>query len=138
MDGASFTASGPGNISDLVSITKGQTQNIGQLAAWATSPGQTLSSTASPKATVIATLGSTSTLAVASSTTRRGIEFHSSDPSGNTNIWVMPQTTAVVKQGILLVPGARYQIGNALAANAGFSCIASSGSTNVLTIVEFF
>lgn len=123
---------------DLASIIKGQVQNIGQLAAWASAPGQTLSSTSSPRATNLTAVTTTSILAIATSAVRRAIEFHSCDPTGNTNIWVMPGTTAFVRRGILIVPGARYQIPPSMAGNNCFYAVASSGGTNSLTVVEFF
>lgn len=122
---------------DLSSITKGQVQNIGQLVAWASSPGQSLSSTSSPRATNLTAVTTTSVLAIATSALRRAIEFHSSDPS-NANMWLMPGTTAFVRRGIYLVPGGRYQINASMAANNCFYAVASSGATNTLSIVEFF
>lgn len=123
---------------DLATITKGQVQNIGQLAAWASAPGQTLSSTSSPRATNLTAVTTTSVLAIATSAVRRAIEFHSCDPTGNSNMWIMPGTTAFVRRGILIVPGSRYEIGPTMAANNCFYAVASSGSTNSLTVVEFF
>lgn len=122
---------------DLASITKGQVQNIGQLAAWASAPGQTLSSTSSPRATNLTAVTTTSILAIATSAVRRAIEFHSCDPA-NANMWIMPGTTAFVRRGIYLVPGGRYQINASMAANNSFYAVASSGATNSLTVVEFF
>jgi hypothetical protein len=123
---------------DLTSVTKGQVQNISRLAAWASAPGQTLSSTSSPRCTNLTSLTTTSILAIATSAVRRAIEFHSCDPTGNSNIWVMPGTTAFVRRGILIVPGARYQVPPQIAANNCFYAVASSGSTNSLSVVEFF
>lgn len=122
---------------DLASITKGQVTNIGQLVAWASAPGQTLSSTSSPRATNLTTLAATSVLAIATSAVRRAIEFHSSDPA-NVNIWLMPGTTAFARRGIYLVPGGRYQVNASMAANNCWYAVASSGSTNTLTVIEFF
>lgn len=123
---------------DLTSVTKGLVTNLSQIAAWASAPGQTLSSTSSPRATNLTAVTTTSVLAIATSAVRRAIEFHSCDPSGNSNMWVMPGTTAFVRRGILLVPGSRYQIPASLAANNCFYAVASSGSTNSLSVVEFF
>lgn len=120
---------------DLNSTTKGQALSVSQLAAWAIAPGQTLSSTASPKATVV-TVGTTSTLLIASSTTRRGLEFINGSTGGNP-VWVMPQGAAVVGQGYIVVPGGFRRIPNTLAANAGFSAIAT-GAAGALTVVEYF
>jgi len=122
---------------DLASITKGQVQNIGQIAAWASAPGQTLSTTSSPRATNLTAVTTTSILAIATSAVRRAIEFHSCDPA-NSNMWIMPGTTAFVRQGIYLVPGGRYQINASMAANNRFYAVASSGATNALCVVEFF
>lgn len=122
---------------DLASITKGQVQNIGLIANWASAPGQTLSTTSSPRATNLTAVTTTSILAIATSAVRRAIEFHSSDPA-NSNMWIMPGTTAFVRRGIYLVPGGRYQINASMAANNQFYAVASSGGTNSLTVVEFF
>ena len=97
-----------------------------------------MSSTASPKATVVSNLSTSSVQVIGSSVFRRGISFFNSNPSGN-NMWVVPANlTAVANQGILLIAGANYQIPASLAANAAFNAIASTGSSNVLTIIEFF
>lgn len=122
---------------DLSSITKGIVQNLSQLAAWASAPGQTLSSTSSPRASNLTAVTTTSILAIATSVMRRAIEFHSCDPA-NTNMWIMPGTTAFVRRGIYLVPGGRYQINASMAANNCFYAVASSGASNSLTVVEFF
>jgi hypothetical protein len=122
---------------DLASITKGQVQNIGELTAWAMANGQTLSTTSSPRSTNLTAVTTTSVLAIATSAVRRAIEFHSSDPA-NSNMWIMPGTTAFVRRGIYLVPGGRYQINASMAANNCFYAVASSGSTNSLSVVEFF
>ncbi len=123
---------------DLASITKGQVQNLGQLVAWASAPGQTLSSTSSPRATNLTAVTTTSVLAIATSALRRAIEFHSSDPVGNAYMWIMPGTTAFARRGIPIVPGGRYQVNASMAANNCWYAVASSGSTNSLSVVEFF
>lgn len=130
---------------DLVSTQKGGVQNLGQIAvAIATAvaqylaPGNTLSTTTSPRATNYTTLSTTSVQVIASSTTRRGIAFYNSNPSGN-NIFITPSNlTAVINQGIPLLPGGAWEVSATLAANAAFNAIAATASNNVLTIIEFF
>jgi hypothetical protein len=123
---------------DLNSTTKGQAQNLGTLANWAASPGQSVSGITSPKATVVTTLSTASLQVIAASTTRRALEFYNSNPSGQ-NIWVVPApASAVINNGVLIVPGGSKPWPPSLACNAAFNAIAATGSTNVLTVIEFF
>lgn len=123
---------------DLVSTQKGGVQTLGQYVQYISSPGRTTSSTTSPKATIITTLGTASFTAIAASTTRRAIEFINSNPSGP-NMWVVSaNVAAATNQGIYIPPGGFRRIPHSLAANAGFNAIAATGSSNTLTIVEFF
>ena len=127
-----------GSLLDLVSTQKGGVQNLGQFVAFITAPGQTLSSTTSPRATYYTALSTASLQVAAASSTRRAIEFWNSNPSGQ-NIWIVPAAlSAVINRGILIVPGGRYQVPTTMAANSAFNAIAFTGSTNVLTVVEFF
>ena len=130
---------------DLVSTQKGGVQNLGQIAvaivtavAQYIAPGNTLSTATSPQATLYTTLSTASVQVLAASTTRRGLAFYNSNPSGN-NIFIVPGTTAaVINQGIPLLPGGSWEVPATLAANAAFNAIAATASNNVLTIIEFF
>lgn len=120
---------------DLNSTTKGQGLSVATLANWMIAPGRTLSSTPSPKATPV-TIGTASTLLIASSTTRRAIEFINASTAGNP-FWIMPGGNASVNQGYLVVPGGFRRIPDGLAANAGFSAITTTAA-GLLTVIEYF
>lgn len=146
MDGGTTTTgmpwqgSGPigGNLTDLVSTQKGGVQNIGQLVKLINTLipatlGATPGGTTSPKVTIATAVGTTSALVIAANSARLTINFHSPNPNGN-NMWVAPSTmTAVAGQGILVLPGATVPISS----TCGWNAIATTGSANVLTIIEF-
>lgn len=135
--GMSWQGSGPigGNITDLVSTQKGGVQNLGQLVKTLipVTLGATPGGTTSPKVTIATAVGTTSALVIAANSSRLTISFHSPNPNG-VNMWVVPSTfTAVVGQGILVLPGATVP----LPSTCGWNAIATTGSANVLTIIEF-
>jgi hypothetical protein len=101
-------------------------------------PGNTLSTTASPQATVVTNLSTSSVQVIGSSTVRRGLSFFQPNPSG-VNIWLMPgNLTAVANEGILLIPGSSWSVPTEFSSSAAWNAIAATGSSNVLTIVEFY
>lgn len=123
---------------DVNSTLKGIVTNLGVLAQLASAPGYTLSTATSPKATIVTTLSTSSLQVIAASTTRRAMTFFNPNPSGN-NIWVVPaNVSAVINQGILIVPGGDFPTPASVDNNAAWNAIAATGSTNVLTIIEFF
>src|SRR5882672_4365275 len=111
------TPNGPGFSTDnIVSTMQGLVKNIALLNQLIAAPGNSLSqiptatasAVVSPKATIYTTLSTSSVQVIAASPTRRAMTFVNSNPSGN-NIWVVPSNvTAVINQGILIVPGGQY------------------------------
>lgn len=123
---------------DVNSTLQGIVRNLGQLAQIANAPGYTLSTATSPKATIVTTLSTASMQVIAASTVRRAMTFFNSNPSGQ-NIWVVPaNVSAVINQGIPIAAGSSYATPASVDNNAAWNAIAATGSTNVLTIIEFF
>lgn len=137
------------SFADLISTLKGVVQNLGQvhsditalnsgigtaLGAVATATlGAALGSTNNPTATIVTNLSTTSLLVVSANSARVGITFHSPDPAG-VNMWLAPSTiTAVAGRGLLLTPGGSLN----MPSTCGWNAIATTGSGNVLTILEF-
>lgn len=137
------------SLSDLVSTLKGGVQNLGQLVqslgtssasvaaavgALATATlGANLGGTSNPSATIVTNVGTSSLLVVAANSARINIAFHSPNPGG-VNMWVVPSAaTAVAGRGVLVLPGGTVRIPS----TCGWNAIATSGSSNVLTILEW-
>lgn len=138
-----------GSLYDLVSTLKGVVNNLSELIksngtltlslgtaigrlATATLGGN-LGGTTNPTATVVTNIGTASALVIAANSARLGITFHSPAPAA-VDMWVVPQAiTAVAGRGIRIVAGDRFTCPS----TCGWNAIATTGSANVLTILEF-
>lgn len=123
---------------DLVSYLKGNVNTLAQFVAQAISPGWSLSTTTSPKATIFSTVSTVSQQVIGANAFRRHIEFFNTNAVGTT-IFLMPgNATAVINQGIPIGTAGSYIPQTWLNVTGAFNAIASSNATSVLTIVEFF
>lgn len=110
--------------------TDGITSALGALAT--ATLGANIGTTSSPAFTN-ATVGTSSLLVIAANSSRINIAFHSPNPAA-ANMWVVPSAaTAVAGQGVLVLPGGTVLIPSTCAWNA----IATSGSSNMLTVLEW-
>ena len=139
--------SGSGAGADNVNSTlQGIVRNLGQLvtntstvditnalAALATATlGANIGSTNNPGVS-IATVGTASLLVVAANSTRLTIAFHSPNPAA-ANMWVVPSNaTAVAGRGVLVLPGGTVMFPS----TCGWNAIATSGSANMLSVMEW-
>jgi hypothetical protein len=139
----SFSGAGADNLN---STLKGVVANLGQLVtntatdgivsalgALATATlGANIGTTTSPAFTN-ATVGTASVLIVAANSTRINIAFISPNPAA-ANMWIVPSTTtAVAGQGVLILPGGSVEFPS----TCGWNAIATSGSSNMLTVLEW-
>lgn len=89
-----------------------------------------------------AAVGTTIAQVIGTSTTRHGIIFHN---PGTVNLYVFPSlntavTTTVIGGSILIFPGGAWELPSAMYpnVNCAWSAFATTGSSNPLTVVEFY
>ena len=120
------------NLGQLVTNTStdGIVTALGSIAT--ATLGANIGTTSSPAFTN-ATVGTASLLVVAANSSRLNIAFHSPNPSA-ANMWVVPSAaTAVAGRGVLVLPGGTVLIPS----TCGWNAIATSGSSNMLTVLEW-
>lgn len=109
-----------------------------QQNAW---PNQTAAT--SPLSTPINSLSTTASVVIAASTTRHGLIFHN---PGTASVYVYPTlastapTTASVGGSFLILPGGTLEFPPSIYpnVNCGWSAFSGTGSSQALTVVEFF
>lgn len=132
------------SIDDIVSNLKNGVTNIANMASGLLNAYPAPTTTASPQATGLNSLSTTTTvLAVANNTARHGIVFHN---PGTASVYVFPTAIATtpgttsVGGAFLILPGASLSFPSAMFPNAtcSWSAFSGTGSNQALTIVEFY
>ena len=132
-----------GTIDDVVSTMKGGVTNLAQLALGMTNAYPPAVGSASPAAYGFNAMTTTAVLLLSNSTVRHGLIFHN---PGTANMYVFPTTitttptTAAVGGAFLILPGATLSLPSTVFpnANCSWSGFAGTGSSQALTVVEFF
>lgn len=130
-------------IDDINSTLQNIAKQLGYAAqsqqnAW---PNETIAT--SPVSTPINSLSTTASVVIAASTTRHGLMFHN---PGTASVYVYPTlastapTTTTVGGSFLILPGGTLEFPPALYpnVNCGWSAFSGTGSSQALTVVEFF
>ncbi len=133
---------GGGGVSEVIS----QLANIArQLSVWSqsiTNSTPAATTTASPKFTAVS-LGTTAAVVIGTSVLRHGILFH--NPGTVTTYlyqtgMTSAPTTTVLAGAVMISPGGTFTLPSGMFPNinAGFSGFTVTGSSQPMTVVEFF
>ena len=122
---------------DLNSTLQNIARQLGMIA------GGAASTTPSPVSTPINTLNTVGTSVLGTSSVRQGLIFHN---PGTTNIYVYPSlasaapTTTAAGGSFLIFPGGTLSFSGEEFSNinCGWSAFSGTGSSQALTVVEFF
>jgi len=122
---------------DINSTLQNISRQLGMLA------GGAASTTTSPVSTGINTLNTVATAVISTSSVRQALIFHN---PGTTNVYVYPSltsaapTTTAPGGSFIMFPGGTLSLSNEEFSNinCGWSAFAATGSSQPLTIVEFY
>lgn len=130
------------SVDDVNSTLQNVARQIGQLANAFTNAAPTQTTTTSPSATAINNLGTTIATVISTSLVRHGLIFHN---PGTVNAYVFPSlattvTTALVGGSFIIYPGGTLEFPSTVYTNinCAWSAWVATGSSQPLTIVEFF
>ena len=117
-------------------------RNLGIAATVLANVAPVQTTTASPAATAINNLATTIATVIGTSLLRHGIIFHN---PGTNNVYVFPTlattvTTALVGGAFIIYPGGTLEFPSTVYTNitCGWSAWVATGSSQPLTVVEFF
>lgn len=128
---------------DINSTLQGIARQLGEQAQSQQNAWPNPTAATSPLATPINSLSTTASVVIAASTTRHGLMFHN---PGTASVYVYPTltstapTTAAVGGSFLILPGGTLEFPPAVYpnVNCGWSAFSGTGSSQALTVVEFF
>lgn len=128
---------------DMISTGQNIVRQIGQFAQSIANTNPAATTTASPRALGFNSITTTAAVIVSNSTTRHGLIFHN---PGTANIYVFPTaittspTTAIVGGSFIIYPGGTLTFSPLIFpnVNCSWSAFSGTGSSQALTVVEFF
>ena len=141
--GAAQPSAPTGAPHDAVSALQNIARQIGVYAQSIANAYPAATTTSSPGAIGINSISTTAGVVLGTSTIRHGLVFHN---PGTANIYVFPTaisttpTTSLVGGTFIIYPGGTLTMPSTMFTNvgAGWSAFSGTGSSQALTIVEFF
>lgn len=131
------------SLADLISTQKGGVQNLSQLLQSVQNALPPATTTTSPRSTGFNSLNTVGTSLIATSAMRRGIVFHN---PGTTSVFVYPSltspvpTTTAAGGAFIIFAGDTLSFPSTMFpnVNCGWSGFSQTGSSQALTVVEFY
>lgn len=140
-----YNNTGPtGAMQDGVSVLQNIARQIGAYAASITNAYPAATTTASPRSLGFNSITTTATAVLSTSAVRHGLLF--ANPGATATMYVYPTpmttapTTAALGGALPIAPGSSLVLSPAMFPNlnAGWSAFSNTGSSQPLTIIEFF